>query len=183
MRYLQLENICRRILIWISKTLPENEIFAMYQYVVFVLKDPFYRRKFFLLTRLQNDFILYIIRKNILIIHISTEIFFNVISFVFHFERLISQKKILLIHISPEGYKKQFFWTISIFAEGNHCLILLQKESLQCINILFSFERFISQKRIRLIDSSSKGFQSVYRIQIFLIIDIFSERYYFLVLL
>ena len=108
MRYLQLENMCRRILIWISKTLPENEIFQMYQYVVFVLKDPFYRRKFFLLTRLQNDFILYIIRKNILMIHISTEIFFNVISFVFHFERLISQKKILLIHISPEGYKKGF---------------------------------------------------------------------------
>ena len=41
-------------------------------------------------------------------IHISTEIFFNVISFVFHFERLISQKKILLLHISPEGCKKGF---------------------------------------------------------------------------
>ena len=98
----------RRILIWISKKLPENKIFAIYQYVVFVLNDPFYRRNFFLWTRLQNDYILYIIRKNILMIHISTEIFFNVISFVFHFERLISQKKILLIHISPEGYKKGF---------------------------------------------------------------------------
>ena len=109
-------------------------------------------------------------------IHISTEIFFNVISFVFHFERLISQKKILLIHISPEGYKKQFFWTISIFAEGNHCLILLQKESLQCINILFSFERFISQKWIRLIDSDTKGFHPVNRNWIFIKWLIFSQK-------
>ena len=135
MTYLQLENICRRIFIWISKTLPVEEILAIYEHVDFILKDSFYRRKFFLLTHLQNDFILYIIRKNNLMIHISTEFFFNVITFVFHFERLISQKKILLIHISPEGYIKHS----SIFAEGNHCLILLQKESLQCINILFLF--------------------------------------------
>ena len=57
-------------------------------------------------------------------IHISTEILVNVISFVFHFERLISQKKILLILTSPEGfdpvYKSQYFLTINIFPEGNH---------------------------------------------------------------
>ena len=83
----------------------------------------------------------------------------------FHFERLISQKKILRIHISPEGfdpvYRKHYFWVIDIFAEGNHFLILLQKESLQFINI-FHFERFSSQKRT------------------LLMIDIFSERNFLL---
>ena len=69
--------------------------------------------------------------------------FFDVIISSFHFERLISQKKILRIHTSTEGfdrvYKKQYFWTINIFAEGNNFLILLQKESLQSINMRFSF--------------------------------------------
>ena len=92
--------------------------------------------------------------------------FFGVMTCGFHFVRLISQKKLLQTHTSPEGfdpvYKKQYFLTINIFAEGNHFLILLQKESLQYINILISFERFISQKRILLIDTSIEEFYHVH---------------------
>ena len=54
--------------------LSAKESFAIYQHVVFILKVPFHRRKFFLSTSLQKDFIMCIIRKDILMIHISTEI-------------------------------------------------------------------------------------------------------------
>ena len=48
---------------------------------------------------------------------------------------------------------------------------------------LSHFERLISQERIRKIDFSTEGLHSVHRNKVILVIEIFSERNYFLVLL
>ena len=82
--------------------------------MVLILKDPFHRRKFVLLTALQMVFILYIIRKNILMIHISTERnhfpvfvqrgFFYCDDVWFSFCKAYLTEKILLILTSPEGF-------------------------------------------------------------------------------
>ena len=66
----------------------------------------------------------------------------------FNFERHISQKKILRIHTSPEGfdpvYQKQYFLTINIFAEGNHFLLLLQKEFIMYMKIECTITHYFS---------------------------------------
>ena len=67
-----------------------------------------------------------------------------------------------LLLIRTEGfdpvYKNAISLTIDIFEEGNHS-IHLQKEFLQCINMCtFHFDRFISQKKVFLINSSTKVF-------------------------
>ena len=50
---------------------------------------------------------------------------------------------------------------------------------MQCINILFSFWKIVSHKRICVIDSSTEGFHPLNKDWVFLVIDIFPERTYF----
>ena len=169
----------------------------MYPHVVFIMKDLFHWRKFFWSTPLQRDFFLclkikksnnlYFHRKRIIFLSFCRRKFSSIITRGFHFETFISKKKILLIHTSPEGfypvYEIQYFLTIDIFPEGNDSFILLQKDSLQFIKIWISFwkiyfteENSSDQLLYRRISSC------IEKLTLFMI-DIFSERNYFLVLL
>ena len=76
--------------------------------------------------------------------------------------------KIHIFELLIFSQKEIFFLS---FCRSNLCNV-----STSC----FHFERFISQKRLCLIDSSTDGFHPLYRNKIFLIIDIFKERNHFL---